>query len=62
MPLPPTDLNLFLHVKRVHLQMLRWKAADLLGPLYDSISEYGRDIKDGIICPSTDKANGSVTL
>ena len=32
MSLPPTDLNLFLHVKRAHLQMLLWKAADQLGP------------------------------
>ena len=33
MSLPPTDLNLFLHVKRAHyiLQMLLWKAADQLG-------------------------------
>ena len=31
MSLPPTDLNLFLHVKRTHLQMLLWKAADQLG-------------------------------
>ena len=32
MSLPPTDLNLFLHVKRAHLQMLLWKAADQLVP------------------------------
>ena len=31
MSLPPTDLNIFLHVKRAHLQMLLWKAADQLG-------------------------------
>ena len=56
MSLPPTDLNLFVHV---HFQMLLWKAADYLGPLDVSISEYGREIKDGIICPSIDKANCS---
>ena len=54
--LPPTDLNLFVHV---HFQMLLWKAADYLGPLDVFISEYGREIKDGIICPSIDKANCS---
>ena len=56
MSLPPTDLNLFVHV---HFQMLLWKAADYLGPLDVSISEYGREIKDWIICPSIDKANCS---
>ena len=54
MVLPPTDLNLFAHV---YFQM--WKAAGYLGPLDVSISEYGREIKDGIICPSIDKANCS---
>ena len=37
MSLPPTDLIIFLQVKRVHFQMLLWKAADQLG----SLSEYG---------------------
>ena len=46
MSLPPTDLNLFVHV---HFQILLWKAAGYLGPLDVSISEYGREIKDGII-------------
>ena len=52
MSLPPTDLNLFLHVKRAHLQMLLWKAADQLGPPDVSITEYGWEIQDGLICPS----------
>ena len=56
MPLPPTDLNLFVHV---HFQMLLWKAAHYLGPLDISISEYGREIKDWIICTSIYKANCS---
>ncbi len=56
MSLPPTDLNLFVHV---HFQMLLWKAAGYLGPLDVSFSEYGREIKDGIICPSIDKTNCS---
>ena len=48
MALPPTDLNLFVHV---HFQMLLWKAAAAyLGPLDVSISEYGQDIKDVIRC------------
>ena len=52
MSLPPTDLNLFLHVKRAHLQMLLWKAADQLGPPDVYITEYGWEIQDGQICPS----------
>ena len=52
MSLPPTDLNLFLHVKRAHLQMLLWKAADQLGPPDVSITEYGCEIQDGHICPN----------
>ena len=52
MSLPPTDLNLFLHVKRAHLQMLLWKAAGQLGPPDVSITEYGWEIQDGLICPS----------
>ena len=56
MSLPPTDLNIFVHV---HFQMLLWKAGDCQCPLGVSISEYGREIKDGIICPSIHKANCS---
>ena len=56
MSLPLMDLNLIVHV---HFQMLLWKAADYLGPLDVSFSEYGREIKDGIICPSIDKTNCS---
>ena len=59
MPLPPTDLHLFVHV---HVQMLLWKAADYQCPLCVSISEYGREIKDGIICPSIDKASCNCSL
>ena len=56
MSLPPTDLNLFVHV---HFQILLWNAADYLGPSDVFISEYGREIKDGILCHSIDKANCS---
>ena len=50
MSLPPTYLNIFLHVKRAHLQMLLWKAADQLGPPNVSITKYGWEIQDGLIC------------
>ena len=56
MSLPPTELNLFVHV---HFQVLLWNAADYQCPLGVSISEYGQEIKDGIICTSIDKANCS---
>ena len=46
MPLPPTDLNLFVHV---HFQLLLWKAAAYMGPLDVSISAYGREMKDWIM-------------
>ena len=52
MSLPPTDPNIFLPVKRAHLQMLLWRAADQLGPPDVSITEYGWEIQDGIMCPS----------
>ena len=52
MLLPPTDTNLYLHVRRAHLQMLLWKAADQQGPPDVSIAEYGWKIDDGITCPS----------
>ena len=32
MALPPTEVNLLLHVRRAHLQMMLWKAADKQGP------------------------------
>jgi hypothetical protein len=38
MSLPPTDINLYLHVRCAHLQMLLWKAADKQGPAGVSIS------------------------
>ena len=52
MLLPPTDTNLYLHVRRAHLQMLLWKAADQQGPPDVSIAEYGWKIDDGITCLS----------
>ena len=52
MSMPPTDLNIFLHVKLAHLHMLLWKAADQLGHPDVPITEYGWEIQDGPICPS----------
>ena len=46
--LPPTNLNIFLHVKRAHMQITQWKKADQLGPPDVFIPEYGWDIKVGI--------------
>ena len=40
MYLPPTDIHLYLHVWRAHLQMLLWKAADQQGPPGVDILEY----------------------
>ena len=39
MSLPPTDLIIYLHLKRVHFQMSLCKAADQLGSLGVSISQ-----------------------
>ena len=33
MALPPTEANLLFHMKRVHMQVMLWKAADRQGPL-----------------------------
>ena len=38
MSLTPTNLSIFLHLKRVQFKILLWKAADRLGPLYVSTS------------------------
>ena len=54
MLLPPTDTNLYLHVRRAHLQMLLWKAVVHQGPPDVYIADYGWKIDDGITCPSTD--------
>ena len=54
MLLPPTDTNLYLHVRCAHLQMLFWKAADQQRPPDVPISVYGWKIADGITCPVID--------
>ena len=54
MLLPPTDTNLYLHVRRAHLQMLLWKAADQQGPRDVYIAYSGWKIDNGITCLNTD--------
>ena len=46
--LPPTDSNLQLHVRRAHLQMMPWKAADQRHPPVNSrdIRRFGWDVKE----------------
>ena len=41
MLLPPTDTNLYLHVRHAHMQMLLWNAADRQCSSNVSIAEYG---------------------
>ena len=54
MALPPTEANLLLHMKRVHLQVTLWKAADRQGhPILD-ITKFGWDMKSGLPSPSLD--------
>ena len=59
MYLPPTDIHLYLHVQRAHLQMLLWKAAYQQGPPDVDILEYSRKNKKGILCPSIELSSGS---
>ena len=53
--LPPTYLTIFLDVKRAHLHnyaTVEGSRPDQLGPPDVSITEYGWEIQDGLICPS----------
>ena len=54
MALPPTEANLLLHMKRVHLQVTLWKAADRQGPPILDITKFGWDMKSGLPSPSLD--------
>ena len=49
MALPPTEANLLFHMKRVHMQVMLWKAADRQGPL-PFISIMGRKLPG---CPTS---------
>ena len=54
MALPPTEANLLLRMKRVHLQVTLWKAADRQGPPILDITHFGWDMKSGLPPPSLD--------
>ena len=38
--LPPTNMNLALHIRRAHLQIMLWKAADKANPPAVKITDY----------------------
>ena len=50
--LPPNSANLLLHVQRAHLQMTLWKAADQHSPPDIDISNFGWEMKAGVLSPS----------
>ena len=54
MALPPTEENLLLDMKRVHMQVTLWKAADRQGPPILDITKFGWDMKSGLPSPSLD--------
>ena len=54
MALPPTEANMLLHMKIVHLQVTLWKAADRQGPPILDITKFGWDMKSGLPSPSLD--------
>jgi len=54
MALPPTEVNLLLHVRRAHLQMMLWKAADQQAPPCVDITQFGWELNDGIPSPVVD--------
>jgi hypothetical protein len=54
--LPPTDVNLAFHIRRAHLQMMLWKAADKTEPPDVEITNYGWEVTDnGDVKPSLSK-------
>ena len=54
MALPPTEANLYLHVRRAHLPMMLWKAADQQGTPKVGITQFGWEVKGGIPSPCVD--------
>jgi hypothetical protein len=44
--LPPTDINLALHLQRAHLQIMLWKAADKADPPAIQITDYGWEVHE----------------
>ena len=51
MALPPTETNLYLYVRRAHLQTMLWKAADQQGPPNVDITTFGWELTEGIHHP-----------
>ena len=51
MALPPTETNLYLYVRRAHLQTMLWKAADQQGPPNVDITTFGWELTEGIPSP-----------
>ena len=54
MALPSTEANLYLNVRRAHLQMMLWKATDQQGPPKVDITQFGWELKGGIPSPCID--------
>ena len=54
MALPPTEANRLLHMKRAHLQLTLWKAANRQGPPILDITKFGCNTKSGLPTPSVD--------
>ena len=53
--LPPnTSTNLLLHVQRAHPQMTSWKAADQHSPPDIDVSNFGWEMKAGVLSPCSD--------
>ena len=52
--LPLNSSNLLLHVQRAHLQMTLWKAADQHSPPDIDISNFGWEMKAGVLSPCID--------
>ena len=52
--LPPNSANLLLHAQRAHLQMTLWKAADQHSPPDIDISNFGWEMKAGVLSPCID--------
>ena len=53
--LPPnTSTKLLLHVQRAHLQMTLWKAADQHSPPDIDVSNFGWEMKAGVLSPCID--------
>ena len=52
--LPPNSANLLLHVQCAHLQMTLWKADDQHSPPDIDISNFGWEMKAGVLSPCID--------